>query len=440
MAENEYVYEYENENNISPEEMEQLVEAERRQEAMNKLKPFLKRRLSRLNKKVATRRAASLAARNAQRKAGSVGLNVAQATAQYNARSANINVEPLDQEILAQLHPEDAVLEMQMHETQVNSLKQQAQNQYRQASLGNLRTNTNASFANFSRKVPTLPPAVRPTFVMLAKMDDVYGKLTRNLAIANTEAERRAIASKRYNVDKVRTLLNKVITKQSNDPTYNPPALQRIVNALSEDVNAVLAPNTTSVSSRIPQVIANFQAAQEARYATLRGQLNTLPSESREKISFLAALEEAIQIVRAQPVANNTAEQAINAELANLNGLKAVVEAAIAGNTVIPLQDKVKILTAIQSYRIGKSRENSLYKRLEQNRTTFNQRNINAAAAAAAAQMIPLAAMPAAAVALPPPPPTAQQQANARAARLARFAGKGGTARKQRKQRKTRKN
>jgi hypothetical protein len=442
MAENEIVYEYENENNLSPEEMEQLVEAERRQEAMNKLKPFLKRRLPRVNKKVATRRAAALAARNAQRKAAEVGLNSARATAQYNALSANINVEPLNQESLAQLDPEVAVSEMQMHEAQVNSLKQAAQNQYRQASLGNLRTNTNASFANFSRKVPTLPPAVRPTFIMLAKMDDVYGKLTRNLAIANTEAERRAIASKRYNVDKVRTLLNKVITKQSNDPTYNPPALQRIVNALSEgeNINAVLAPNTTSVSSRIPQVIANFQAAQEARYATLRGQMNTLPSESREKISFLAALEEAIQIVRAQPVANNTAEQAINAELANLNGLRTVVEAAIAGNTVIPLQDKVKILSAIQSYRIGKSRENSLYKRLEQNRTTFNQRNMNAAAAAAAAQMIPLAAMPAAAAALPPPPPTAQQKANARAARLARFAGKGGTARKQRKQRKTRKN
>ena len=440
MAENEIEFEYEN--NISPEEMEQLVEAERRQDRINRLKPLLKQ-TTYMNKKIAIRKAANLAARNAQRKAESVGLNSARATAQYNARSANINIEPLNQEFLAQLDPEDAVLQLQMYEAQVNSLKQDAQNQYRRASLGNLRTNTNASFANYSRKVPTLPPAVRPTFVMLAKVDDVYGKLTRNLAIASTEAERRAIASKRYNVEKVRTLLHKVITKQSSDPTYNPPGLQRIVNTLSEgeNVNALLAPNTSSVFARIPQVIANFEAAQEARYATLKGQMNTLPSESREKISFLAALEEAILIVRAQPIPNNTAQQIINAELENLNRLKTVVETAIAENTVIPLQEKVKIVTAIRSYKIGKTRVNSLYKRLEENRPIFNQRNMNAAAAAVVGdQMIPLAAMPAAAVALPPPPPTAQQKANARAARLARFAGKGGTARKQRKQRKTRKN
>lgn len=425
---NEYVY---NENALSPEEMEQLIEAERREGALRRIKPFLKKKMKTINKKVATRRAANLEKRLASRKKGSVTINAAQAATGFAQRA----IQPLNQlsmQMMMENDPEMAGILLSTHEASERETK----NAYAQGLLGNLRTTTEESYADYLRQIPTIPKAARGAYVLLAKMDDLYGKLKRNLEIAESDVERKRIAGKMYNNKEAQRLLNKVIRMQNVNPSYPmPPGLQRQINTVlvGENVAALIAP-TLPVANRLPNAITQYEAAKNARYAVLRGQMNTINSDSRQKIAFLGAIEDALEKVQAQIRPSLTADQlaTIQTEIDRIIALRTSVEAAIAANTAIPLQDKVAMYPLIREFELEKPGD-GLYVRLEKNRSMFNKRNQNAAVEAA------IAAPPVAA--LPPPPPvsTEEQKAAARAARLARFKG-GRTHKNKNKRRASRKN
>ena len=424
---NEYYYEN-NQNGLSPQEMEELIEAERREDALRRIKPFLKKKMKTFNKKVAIRRAANLEKRLASRKKGSVTINAAQAATGFAQRA----IQPLNQlsmQMMMENDPEMAGILLSTHEAS----EREAKNAYAQSLLENLRTSTNDFYADYLRQIPTIPKAARGAYVLLGKMDDLYGKLKRNLEIAESDAERKRIAGKMYNNKEAQRLLNKVMRMQDVNPSFPmPPGLQRQINTLlvGENVATLIAP-TLPVANRLPNAIAQYEAAKNARYAVLRGQMNAVNSDSRQKIAFLGAIEDALEKVQAQITPSLTAGQlaTIQTEIDRITALRTSVEAAIAANTAIPLQDKVAMYPLIREFELEKPGD-GLYVRLEKNRSMFNKRNQNAAVEAA------IAAPP---VAAAPRVSTEEERAAARAARLARFKG-GRTHKNKNKRRASRKN
>jgi hypothetical protein len=426
---------------MAQEQAAQIIAEEqtaRKKQALRKV-PFIQRR-------IATRRAANLAARLAQRKAASIGIEKARAEQTYGAREQNINVFPLNQEFLQELsetEPETAVAMIQSHEDTVAAAKQQAIQQFAEALLEDLRTNTNSSAANFIKQIPSIPKSARAAFIILVKLDDLYGKIKRNLAIASTNATRQQFASKQYDIEELRRKVRKVMDKQSSDPTYPfPPGLMREVTAAiaGEDVTGLLAP-TLPAANRLEPAFTAYNTAKNARYQALKGQMNTANSKTREKLALLAGIEEVIETIQAQPVQTNAQQQTIQTELDKMEGLKAKLESAIAGNTPLELLDKAKIIGAITSYAIT-NKSNSIYKKLEANRGTFNERNNakEAAAAAVAQQGQVLGSTTAAATTSSTVLSPAERRRLAAEAAMKRFQKPSQGGRKTRKARKNRKN
>lgn len=420
--------------------------AAQRTQAIGRFAPLLKQRSPKYQRRIATRRAANLAARLAQRKAASVGIEKARAEQTYSSREQNINVFPLNQEFLQELsetEPETAFGMIQSHEDTVAAAKQQAIQQFAQALLEDLRTNTNSSAADFIKQIPSIPKSARAAFIILVKLDDLYGKVKRNLAIASTNATRQQFASKQYDIEELRRKVRKVMDKQSSDPTYPfPPGLMREVTAAiaGEDVTGLLAP-TLPAANRLETAFTAYNTAKNARYQALKTQMNTANSKTREKLALLAGIEEVLETIRAQPVQTNAQEETIQTEIDKMEALKAKVEAAIAAGTALELLDKAKILGAIGSYEVsGKS--NSVYSKLESNRGTFNQRNTEreAAAAAVAQQGQVLGGPTAVATTVSTSLSPAERRRLAAEAAMARFKKPSQGGRKTRKSRKNRKN
>jgi hypothetical protein len=334
---------------------------------------FLKRREKPLQRAIATRRAANIARRQAEAKAREIGLEKARAAEQYAIGTA-INVAPINEEYIQDLmatNPEEAMNQIQAHENIVEATKAAAANQYSQAMLEAFRTNTNATAANFIKQIPSIPKSSRAGYILLAKVDDLYGKLTRNVSIATTNAERERLASKKYEVDKLRKKIRKVM-----DFETIPPGLLREVNAVlaGEDVASLLLPSLSAVNRLVP-AFANYNIRKNARYETLKNQMNVADSLTREKIAFVAALEEILEINRAQPIQTNAQQATLQAEIDRILALKEKVERLIEEKAPLPITDKIQIFKAINEYLRVKSNANSIYKKLKTNRTRFNQRN-----------------------------------------------------------------
>jgi hypothetical protein len=436
--ENQFVYE--NQENNEEQDRRELVS-----EATAKIAKFLKRREPLLQKKIATRRAANLNRRLALKRRGNAQFNAGRATLQYNRRLGNIVMPPLF--IANNEDPQVAELMISSHQNEVDRLKRKIATNYAEASLGNLRHNTNLSYADFKRQIATIPKASRASYILLAKMDDLHGKLQRNLSIAATEAERKRIAEKKYDVKKIQDLLHKVIKKQDVDPTYPmPPGLQHKIDTVlvGENVAALLAP-TVPVANRLPANIAAYETAKEARYKTLRNQMNAMNnSDKRELLSkYLASLEDAMEIVKAQiaPGLKESQLAIIQQEVLKIEDLKTKVEKALQDGTPLSPLDKIEIYKIQGSYKVFNI-QNGLYRRLEENRRIFNQRNAEAKGYQGNL-MVPLAN-----VALPPPPPPPkplsenerkERRRLALEAAAKRFGSKGGR-RTVRRRRGTRKN
>ena len=416
--------------------------AKRRRDASSKIGTFIKRRNPMLQRKIATRKAANVERRKAQEKARNVLLNEAKAATRRAGVEGSIIVLPPN--IPNNLLPGDVQFFFNSHENAVRATKRQALQNNSNALLAALRTNTNLSAANWIRQIPSIPKHARSTYVVLAKLDDIYGKLGRNLSIAETDAERKRIAEKKYNVGELRRKVRSVMDKQTPDPNFPfPPGLQREVNAViaGENVGAVLAP-MLPVANRLPPAIAAFEAAKEARYATLKNQMRAMTNNSkgREKLVLLAAVEEAIETVNAQPLTSQS-EAAIAAELAALNVLRGKIEQAIADNTPVDLLDKSKIIRAISDYVLEAKRTNGLYKRLKENRNVFNTENFAAKQAAQPQGMIPINAVAAPVAVAVAQPSQAERRRLAAEAAAKRFAKPGpGGKRNGRKTRRQRKN
>ena len=383
--ENNLVYEYESGNDpfegMTEEEMAAQLAAEELAEkqgkAAGKIISFMKRKSKSQQRKIATRRAANYARKVAQRKTANVGLRKARATQQYN-RAQNVAVQPIDPFLLNEAQDDPAYLQMLLnsHQESVQGAKAQALQAYKDVQLAAYRTSTNESAANAIRQLPTIAKTSRAAYILHARLDDLFGKLDRNLKIAATNAERDAIAKKMFEVDQLRNKTLKVISRFE---TYRsvPPGLVAEAERLlaGENVAGVLAP-TLPVANRLPAAFANLNTRKNARYNTLRNQMLSMPvlspanmmagrEDARIKLINLAALEDILEIIKAQPVENNAQQATIDAEIAKIQGLKAKVEASLASKTPLNAADKSEIDTQIQEYNLRKkNKSTSMYRRL----------------------------------------------------------------------------
>lgn len=378
-------------------------------------------------------------------KKNAIDANIRRAKANLETRQ---NIEVIPPEIPDRMwdeEPQFAQLLLSSHQEEITKKKRQALNEYIQASLEALRTNTNETTKDLIRQIHNIPKHARPTFVILAKLDDVYGKLKRNLDIAETNSERQRIAPKKYEVDRLRREVRAVMDKQAANPSLSFPVglMKRVDAALGgENVSSLLAPTRTA-ANRLSEAITAYETAKEARYSTLKNQMKgmTNDSMSRQKIWMLAALEEALVIVSSQPVTNKSGPE-ITKELEKLNELKSRIEQAIANKTPVDLMDKARISKVIADYALYSKISNGLYSRLKKNQNAFNQANFNAKQTSQTNQtsMIPLAAfaqpqVPVAPIQQPSPAERRRLMAEAAAQRLAK-PSKGGKTRRTRRNRK----
>ncbi len=379
--ENNLVYEYESGNDpfegMTEEEMAAQLAAEELAEkqgkAAGKIISFMKRK----SKSQKIRRAANFARKVAQRKTAYVGLRKARATQQYN-KAQNVAVQPIDPDLLNDAQDDPAYLQMLLnsHQESVQGAKAQALQAYKDVQLAAYRTSTNESAANAIRQLPTIAKTSRAAYILHARLDDLFGKLDRNLKIAATNAERDAIAKKMFDVDQLRNKTLKVISRFE---TYRsvPPGLEAQAERLlaGENVAGVLAP-TLPVANRLPAAFANLNTRKNARYNALQNQMLSMPvfspanmmagrEDARMKLINLAALEDILDIIKAQPVENNAQQATIDAEIAKIQGLKAKVEASLASKTPLNAADKSEIDTQIEEYKLRKkNKSTSMYRRL----------------------------------------------------------------------------
>lgn len=346
--------------------------------ATNTISRFLKRKELPIQKAIATRRAATVPAILARKKAANVAIQKARAEQAYNIGTTP-QIIPLNQELVQELFETDpnvASIMVSSHEENVQSKKQKAVENYAQGLLGAFRTETNEVAADWIKQIPSFPRHVRPTFIILARLDDLYGKLTRNVSIANTNAERRRLAGKKYDVNELRRKVRKIMDAQSMDRTVPFPGhLLAEVDAVfaGEDVASVLAPNLPA-AARINAAFTNYNTRKNVRYQELKTQMNTGNSSARDKIIYLSALEEILEIIRAQPVQTNEQQETIDTKIAAIEDLKSKVETAIAGNTPIEAMIKAKIIGEILGYDLND--KNTTYAKLKKNKNTFNKRNL----------------------------------------------------------------
>lgn len=376
-------------------------------------------------------------------KKNAIATNIARVRANMERREANINVIPpnINNDLWAN-DPDMAQLLLNSHQAEVATLKRRTLNQFAQSSLNALRTNTNESAQDLIRQIHNIPKQARGTYVLLAKLDDLYGKLARNLTIAEHNVERQRIAPKKYEVDQLRREVRAVMDKQAANPSFTFPLglMKRVENALrGQNISSLLAPTRTA-ANRLSEAITAYETAKEARYSTLKNQMKgmTNDSMSRQKIWMLAALEEALEIVSSQPVTNKSGPE-ITKELEKINELKARIEQAIANKTPVDLMDKARISKVIADYALDSKISNGLYSRLKKNQNAFNQANFNAKQTNQTS-MIPLAAfaqpqLPVAPIQQPSAAERRRLMAEAAAKRFAK-PSKGGKTRRTRRHRK----
>lgn len=291
---------------------------------------------------------------------------------------------------------------------QVNALRQAFRNS----------APNNAGLYRETRKVlASEPPMHRQTVLKIAALDDLMLNEKKKLKLATTNSEREKAAARLYNIVELQKELD---AARQEDEMISPEQNRRYSNLVAgidfASLNSSLYPRLVANNAKITAAEAEFNAAREEKYKTLRNQMNAMRnnSDSRQKITWLGALEEALHIVNLQDTSTNEAKKAVDDEIAKLTALKERVTAAITAKTRLSYEDMAAIFKTIREYRLEKDKLKSLYPRLTANKETFNQRNYEASLAAQAlksqGRVLGSAAAPRA---------TEKQVATARAARLA---------------------